>query len=442
MGKPKSNKMKKKELQEKKFLLKQNEQQVAPKPVVRHLKSKVRNITKIIEDIFEGNAKKDYSERKIQNLISGVGNNRSPGLKSILLHLHDQKVEYTNHHQHYNRNEKRPLHALINLSKHLEKAIRPIEEWKSPSYNTYRCIASFSRHLYGKYYVPSFMDESWYFDNQVHQNWFIHIGQGQNIRTASFLPVQLTKREAHFFLQAPKDFTPLHAIRYGQIINMGGNEAFVRQILKTRIANDYDAERNKFWHSIFVWLMANPMLDTCHYAPILDYINNQKYVPARLNEQGFMVAIQPNFCMKGRDPEALLRQVEIWHRQTTRENRGNNFPTWNSCGRKGLHHRSNETVHIITEICTQKELCEEGRKMHHCVSSYAGSCHRGDISIWSYETMDKEGTTKKLTLEVNNRDGALRQARGKYNAMATSSDMYFVNMWAREAGLSISKYLI
>ena len=74
--------------------------------------------------------------------------------------------------------------------------------------------------------------------------------------------------------------------------------------------------------------------------------------------------------------------------------------------------------------------------------SYAWSCHRGDISIWSYETMDKEGLHKQLTLEVNNRDGMIRQARGKYNGIPTTSQMFFVRMWANEAKLSISRYLI
>jgi hypothetical protein len=433
---PKSNKMKKKELQKKKFHTEQ--QQVAPAPVVHVLKTKVRNLSKVIEEIFSG-IKCDYGETRIQNIKSVIKDNKTEGLKRILLHFVEQKVDFAEK-AYGHREIKTPLNALVNISKHLEKAIRPIEDWESSSHNTSRCIASFSRHLFGKYYIPSFMDEVWN-GSICHQNWFIHIGQGQNIRTAIGLPVPLTKREAHFFMKAPKDMGPLNAIRYGQIANMGGNEAFVRQILKTRIANDYDVERNKFYQSVFVWLMANPMLDTCHYAPILDYIHNQKYVGYRLNEQGMMVPRQPNFCMKNRDPESLLKQVELWHKQVGKESRGNNFPEWAACGRKGLYHKSGDNLHTIREICTQKELVEEGRKMHHCAGSYASSCARGEISIWSYEVMDSTGIEKILTLEVNNREGILRQARGKYNALPTAGNLHFVKLWVREAGLSISKYM-
>lgn len=444
---PKSNKMKRKELQEKKFRAEQQQAAIPNPPVVHVLKTKVRNLSKAIEEIWTGTGTFPYSENKIHNIKNAVAGCKTEGLKRILLHFVDQKVEFAEkgHAHHYyghRENTKTPLNALINLSKYLNKALRPIEDWESPSHNTSRCIASFARHLYGKYFIPSFMDEVWYNESLSHQLWFLHIGEGNNIRTAQGLPVPLTKKEAHFFMQAPKDIGPLHAIRYGQIINMGGNEAFVRQILKTRIANDYDIERNKFYQSIFVWFMANPMLDTCHYAPILDYIHNQKYVGYRLNEQGMMVPRQPNFCMKGRDPESLLKQVELWHKQTGKESRGNNFPEWAACGRKGLWHKSNDTLHTVREICTQKELVEEGRKMHHCVGSYAGSCARGEISIWSYEVMDDTGTTKRLTLEVSNRDACIRQARGKYNAMATAGDMHFVKLWAREAGIGISKYMI
>lgn len=437
---PKSNKMKKKELQQKKFR-EEREQQVAPILPVHVLKTKVRNLSKAIEEIFAGTDKLVHSETKIQNIKSVVGICKTEGLKRILLHLVNQKVDFAEK-GHHDENAKTPLNALINLSKYIHKAIRSIEDWESPSHNTTRSIANFSRHLYGKYFIPSFMDEAWYNNSTTHQNWFLHIGEGHNIRTAQRLPVPLTKREAHFFMQAPKDMGPLNAIRYGQIVNMGGNEAFVRQILKTRIANDYDVERNKFYQSIFVWFMANPMLDTCHYASILDYIHNQKYVGYRLNEQGMMIPRQSNFCMKGRDPESLLKQVEAWHRQIGKENRGNNFPEWAACGRKGLYHKTNETLHTVREICTQKELIEEGRKMHHCVGSYAGSCARREISIWSYEVMDNTGVEKVLTLEVSNRDNIIRQARGKYNKMPTASDMHFVKMWSREAGICLSKHII
>lgn len=438
--KPKSNKIKKQRLQAKK-----NKQQAKEKkPVVYSFVKKVRNLRAAVEELFTGAKFPHHSETNIRNIASIIDlKNPNPYLKNILLHLIDQKVEFADKGIPHDRNntQKIPLVAIANIAKFYKVSIRPIETWKSPSHNTIRCLSSLTRHLYTKYEMPHFMDGVWYFNNQIHIKWFLHIGLGFNIRTADNLPVPLTKKEAHFFMRAPKDFTPLNAIRYGQIVNMGGNEFFVRQILKTRIANDYDVERNKFWYSVFIWLMANPMLDTHHYAPILDYINYQKYIPYAVGEDGTMVPRQPNFSMKNRDPEALLRAVEVWHVQIGKEAKGQ-FGSWNSSGYKGLNHKSGDTLHIIREICMQTDLIEEGRKMHHCVGSYAWSCHRGDISIWAYETMDKEGLHKQLTLEVNNRDGTIRQARGKYNALPTASEMYFVRMWANEAKLSISRYLI
>lgn len=437
--KVKSGKMKKKELQNKKFF--RGQQVEAPKPIVHEMKVKVRNVAKAIEDIFDGTCDFRFCEHKFVSLKNHIGPNSSPELKRILLHFHAQKVDFFGEGI---RNARVPITALINLSKNVGKSLRKIEDWKAPSHNTHRCISHFARHLYAKYHVPAFMDEAWYFNDikyTTYREWFIHIGQGQNIRTAQGLPVPLTKREAHFFLEAPKDFSPMHAIRYGQIINMGGNENFVRQILKTRIANDFDEVRDKFWMSIFNWFMANPMLDACHYAPILDYIHNQKYVPYRLNEGGEMVPRQPNFSMKGRDPETLLRQVEVWHRQTGKEGRMS-IPSWEPSGINGFYLKREEAVHTIREICTQRELIEEGRKMHHCVSSYVGSCAKGTISIWSYEVMDVNGKHRALTLEVDNKDRILRQARGKYNEMPTVSQMHFIKMWVREVKLSVSKYLI
>jgi hypothetical protein len=54
------------------------------------------------------------------------------------------------------------------------------------------------------------MDAAWR-DNtseaRRHQDWFVHIGRGDNIRRAAGLPVPLTKLMAHHVLLAPGECT-------------------------------------------------------------------------------------------------------------------------------------------------------------------------------------------------------------------------------------------
>ena len=85
---------------------------------------------------------------------------------------------------------------------------RPPEAWKRRSHNTGRQFASLARHLLARYPVPAFMDAVW-FDtrwlSRERRQWFIHLGRGQNIRSAG-LPIPYTKKMAHHFVQAPSNY--------------------------------------------------------------------------------------------------------------------------------------------------------------------------------------------------------------------------------------------
>jgi hypothetical protein len=441
--KQKSGKMKKQELKAKKeaaFKAAIAQKQVAP-PVVYVMTKKTRNLPAAVEAVFAGSDLKGY-EHKVQNIVQAARNHINPTfLKEIFLHFANCKVDFT-------QVTTAPIDALANLARYQTHAIRAVKDWEPSSYNLKRNVSDFARHLYAKYHIPLFMDEAWYGANDREQGWFIHIGQGQNIRTAMGLPLPLTKKEAHLMMQAPKDFKIKEAIRYGQILNMGGNEPFVRTLFKTRVAVDFN--QNEFWTSVFRWLLANPMLDTAHYATIIDFLYHQRFVPDRVDGQGQMVCAQPNLSMKNRDPEATLRQVKTWHRQVNRERRVVHYNSykpvdkWATSGIKPYYHQNDEDkcIYRISEILTYNDLLSEGRTMKHCVGSYSHSCATGRISIWKFEVVNKQGTDKRLTVEVENGTKTIRQARGKCNVLANASDRFWLNNWCRVANLKISNYLI
>jgi hypothetical protein len=412
-----------------------------PAPVVHAFTQKVRNLPAAIEAAYNGE-KFRGGEQKIQNIVHALNTSlNTKFLKDIFLHFASLKIEFADKIPAvYGRNNPAPIDALAHLAKYCEYAQRPIADWKPNTHNLNRQVASFARHLYANYHIPAFFDSVWYQDVTVHHRWFIHVGLGQNIRTAESLPIPLTKKEAHFVMQSPKDFNVQQAFRYGQILNMGGNEPFVRQIMRTRIAVDFN--NNEFWISVFRWFLQNPMLDVAHYAPIVDFVYNQKYVPSRYVD-GHMVCAQPNLSMKGRDPDSLLNQVEAWHRQTGKE-RKHGATCWNPSGIAGLYeeNKRTKTTYRIEEILTQKDLIAEGRTMRHCVGSYAGSCTSGRCSIWKFEQITVDGIEKRLKIEVDNRNRTVTQARGKYNALANASDKYWLNEWCKKAGLGVSRYMI
>ena len=173
------------------------------------------------------------------------------------------------------------------------------------------------------------MDEAWLNRNRrpptwrLHQAWFVHVGSGQNIRTADKLPIPLTKRMAHEFLLAPDDYRLHEALRWGQVRGMGVDERLTRALVGSRLGTGFfGAEQEAFWGTVINFFVLHPMIDPHQVGPIIDYLHNQKFVPAGVvNVNGTFVNAgppQPGLSMKGRTPEALLAQVQSWHRRLAR----------------------------------------------------------------------------------------------------------------------------
>lgn len=412
-----------------------------------------RNPKEAIKAIYKGekiNAPISSPLRAYQTMFENMahrGHYEKEALYHLLLHMEDQGVTFVDRtdwraNQPGARSFANAISALCILHNHW---LRKLTDWKSPSHNTRKQFSSLVRHLLAKYHVPLFMDDAFFSANPTHQSWFIHIGRGENIRTASNLPIPFTKKIAHQMMTAPNEFDVNAAIRWGQIKAMGGDERMIRAILKTRMGISF--VNNEFWESVFRWFMENPMLDTAQYAPLIDYINHQKFVPSVPNNDALgpaLVPAQPHMSMNKRSVDATLKAMETWHKQTGRANKSG-VKTWGYSGIPGFSQEEGEhkkKLYTVTELLSAAELREEGNYMCHCVGSYAYSCANGRTSVWSIKEYSKEGVERLLTVEVDNQSRSIRQARGKYNGHPSAKARDIMNRWAVSAGLSISRWLI
>jgi hypothetical protein len=295
------------------------------------------------------------------------------------------------------------------------------------------------------------MDSVWFqgtcSDALRRQRWFRHIGVGKNIRTAD-VPIPLTKRMAHHFLEAPSDSSVEQALRWGQVIGLGGEARLAKAILATRLADDF--EHNEFWTSVIRFFIQHPMLDPAQIGPIIDYLHHQRFVereefvaPGVIQRQP---PPQPNLSMKGRDPVSLLRQVERWHRQLAYESVDSRME-WPTSGIgnfdwvEGTEGSPSLRRWKIHELLSSKQLVAEGRAMRHCVASYAGSCARRATSIWSLKLENHEGTLRVLTVEVDLRSKLICQARGKHNRVPDTKSKDVLRRWAAKEGLRLAAYV-
>ena len=311
------------------------------------------------------------------------------------------------------------MHAM---ACHADQWIRAPESWNPGRKGLRGRFGELARHLFTLYPVPEFMDSAWFAGSDIealeHQRWFIHIGHGENIRTAG-LPMNYTKRMAHLFLQAPDGYSVVEALRWGQVLALGGSPDLARHINTTRLGRRLENEA--FWISVIHFFVNNPMLDSPYVELIVEYIYHRKFAPGE--DAGDPP--DPGFSMKGRRPEPLLELVDVWNSSISRERRST-VDNWESSGIPPYELVEEEGVsgHLIkwtiAELLTRKAIFEEGKAMKHCVRSYVPSCMKGVKSVWSLRREDVEiGATRRvLTIAVKNDIRKVIQARGKCNAMA------------------------
>jgi hypothetical protein len=191
------------------------------------------------------------------------------------------------------------------------------------------------------------------------------------------------------------------------------------------------------------------MLDPVHVGPIIDYIRQQRFdsqdvfvAPGVVERRG---PTQPNFTMKGRTPVSLLRQVASWHRMLAKTEQPK--VDWPRSGIdafefvEGAERGGNLKIWTITELLSTMALVAEGRKMKHCVATYARSCANGACSIWTLEVETFEGRSKLLTIEVRTDTKMICQVRGKCNALAAEKHRGILRRWAEQAGLQLASYV-
>lgn len=339
--------------------------------------------------------------------------------------------------------ERKYVGGMARMARFATRWLRGPAGFSARSYNPSRQFSELARYLFARWPVPKFFDEAWTeHPSDTQREWFIHVGNGGNLRTAAGLPYPLTRMMAHHALLAPNDVSIGGALRWGQVRALGGSERLARAILNTRLREPQVAEQ--FWLTVLHFFVANPMLDPHQIGPIVDWIYNQRFVgePQHIVDgivRGGTIP-QPNLCMKGRSVQSVLHQVERWHRELNRAT-GRGLVAWPPSGICGYERiegtEGSQRIVRIEELVTSADLQQEGRAMHHCVASYARTCARGASAIFSLRIEAGAGIDRRVTIEVDVRAKRIVQVRGRFNALPQLIDERYLRNWATVAGLSI-----
>jgi len=314
-----------------------------------------------------------------------------------------------------------------------------------------RQFSSLAGHLLAKHTVPLFMDSVWFKGQSPEaarqQEWYKALGRGQSPRSLD-LPIPLTKRMAHHFLRAPKDYSVDAALRWGQIAGLGGSGRLVKAVLSSRIG--ISSDNNDFWATVIRWFIQNPMFDPAQIGPLIDYIHHQKFEPQETVAGPDRTEVRPpmpDFAMKGRTAASLIRQMREWHSRLRKEPEKPQLE-WRESGvgpfdfAEGTMASGNLRRWTIVELLSRKELYHEGQVMRHCVASYDNSCALGRTTIWSMGMERSLGRRKRaLTIEVKSGAKVICQVRGKANRLPNQKELSIIRRWASQEGLVLASHI-
>ena len=330
--------------------------------------------------------------------------------------------------------EEEYLHAFFQMARHRTWMVRPFKEWSKKSHNPHRQFTSFIRHCFVKYEMPAFMNTAWCKEGTGRFiDWFIEIGRGKNLRKCKELPVDVTKKTSHYFMQASNDFNVAEALRWAQVLGMGGDETLANNIVSSVLGrNEFDEE--DFWKKVLHYLVQHAgMLAKNKLHEVIDYISGI------YDETG-------HFNIKGRSINNLLNLADQWHVATNFTRTLGQPKDWKSSGiqeyRLEEGEEEEQKTYFIVELLSSKALTDEGRKMRHCVGSYAHYCSKRRCSIFSLRVKDAVNGEKRLaTLEVNLFSESIVQAKAKYNAKLSDKAQKIMKAWATSENLKLSKWL-
>lgn len=303
------------------------------------------------------------------------------------------------------------VQAAISIAASCRHFLRPLQNWKRPAYNADKQLGALLRHLFVLYDMPIFMDSAWTSGHALHQQWYLHLGQGKNIRTADGLPLRLTKRMAHEFLRAPDYYSIAAALRWAQVRALGGDLYLSDALLDSRLVDNFD--NDQFWFSVLQFLVANPLIDCHQITPIIDFIYHQKFAERFVfTEAGLAERVgppAPDFSMKGRSAANLLELVDAWHVELGQD-RANKSARWKKSAVRdfefvmGAAESRNMKIYRLRELLSGAELQAEGQRLRHCVGSYTSSCVSGRSTIWSMTVDDGQVVAPLLTVELRMAD--------------------------------------
>lgn len=355
-------------------------------------------------------------------------------LPEVCAALQNQKAGKLHH-------DKKFRHAIEHIAMYRACWIRKIENWRRPGRNKARSFASLVRHLFARYPVPEFMDSVWFHRNYLGQemDWFIMLGHGSSIRTLPGI-VPMSKKEAHWFRNAPSHLDCHEAICWAQVKAIGGDERIFMALKETLSCTN--AIRNPFWKTVIQFMANHHFEDKATLKRIFRLIAYYKFGYIRVRTGTLWdKPFDPSFSMKGRSQASLVRLLDPIVQQL--ENKFLSRPCeWMPDELNGFHYQEHpgQPGYRIVQLLTSRDLINEGRRMNHCVGSYYAQCVKGQKSVWSIRRGKSLNGKSIATIALNPGTKTVVEAKGVSNRDVPEEAEKVLRAWVKNENLKMSEH--
>jgi hypothetical protein len=310
---------------------------------------------------------------------------------------------------------------------------RVVDTWEPRAKGRKARLISLLEHLFATVPVPSVLWRG-FFDAERHAlaPLVVWVASGGSLHqyVKSRFAIPLTRKMCHVALAARGEDSLLHAMRRAQVLALGGDAALANAWADSVHASAIRArEIEAFFVVVLEWL-AQREHRTADVPILIDYAASR-------------FAEDPAFSMKGRTVEAFLRDARAWHVDLAKLHavEQSMFRPSGFQPMELVREKPTRVVWRVEEILTAQDLFEEGRRMGHCVYSYAHAVESGSTSIWILTMEDGTGPTGRwamLTVEVRNAMRAVVQARGRFNRMPDDEELKVLARWVASNGLTLA----
>jgi hypothetical protein len=318
------------------------------------------------------------------------------------------------------------------LEKNTDMFIRPVDSWRSPSYNENRQIISFVNWVLCKYRVPKFLfniflpefkspkNRDYEINIDLFFDWFVTIARGHSFRKIT--KDIFSKKEAHTFLIGKYD-TIGQNIWFAKVFTKGFKNLSVAHYLVNRLFEMKLYFGNLYWNKVLEFYKNfEENLDIDIISETLDFL---------------VYHSADRIDLKGRTLASLIRLSNEWHLEQSKLKGVKYMVKWEPLPVENwTHEDKGGTITTVKQLISNVQLVKEGNRQHNCVSAYSYRCQRGDIGIFS---MYSGPTGNRITIEVTNQ-GQIIQARLKWNRIPKGIDAQLLYKWAVDNVLIVKHF--